>query len=148
MSLLLASVFASTALTALGNSSADKARKEADEIAKYQDLIAIEEQAQSNYISQYNQTRALTSAESSQVANSAGMGKRSSSASLVNMQEIARADQDKNFKRMDDSISLSREIGTLTDSARKSATKTKRATDMLNLGASVARNGLLLSGKK
>jgi len=148
MSFLVASIVASTAGQAMSNKRASGAQEGADEIAKYYDLIEIEEQAQANNITQYNETRALASGESNQIAVSAGQGKRSDSASLVNMQSIAREDRALNFERMDESIKSSRDMAVLSDSARQEASKQADATRGLNLATSVVRSGLLLAGKK
>ena len=148
MSYLVASIVASTAGQAFSGKRKGEAQKEADAISKYYDLIEIEEQAQANNITKYNETRALASGESGQIAVSAGQGKRGNSASLLNMQSIAREDMELNFERMDDSIETSRDMAKLSDSARQSATESAGETRKLNLATSVVRSGLLLTGKK
>jgi len=148
MSYLVASIVASTAGQAISGKRQGEAQKEADTISKYYDLIEIEEQAQANNITKYNETRALASGESGQIAVSAGQNKRGNSASLLNMQSIAREDMELNFERMDDSIATSRDMAKLSDSARQSATESAGETRKLNLATSVVRSGLLLTGKK
>lgn len=146
MSLLVASIIASTAYSLYQNSEAEKAQKEADKMAKYQDLIDIEVQAQTDYISKQNQTRGLTSVESSQTAQSAQMGKRGS-ASVNNMQAIAREDMALNFERMDSGLEMSKQAVEVNAKARESASKAQADANDLGLVTSVIRNGLMLAGK-
>jgi len=146
MSLLVASIVVATVMSASASSKAKKARQQADIIQKYSDLISIEEQAQTNAIDKLNMTRDIVSTESMQSAQASAMGKRASSASVQNMQSIARADMNKNFERMDNSILLSRKMGKLNDSARRSATSAANSASDASLFSSVMRNGLMLKG--
>ncbi len=147
MSLLIASVFASTVTSVGRNRQATKAQEEADEIQAYQDLVDIEQQAQSNYIDEYNARRGLKTAQSEQIATQASMGKRDS-ASLDNMQQIARDDLQTNVDRMNESITLSREMGKLNDSARRSASESARKSRNIGSVGSAINTGLLFAGKK
>jgi len=120
MSWLIAGIAVAGSL--LGNKGASDADKEADDIAKFQDLIDVERMAGDVALNELNTRRGLAGLESEQIAIASAMSKSAEGAGFQRMQEVARTDMNDNFERQQGEVDRARKYGKVSASARDRAT--------------------------
>ncbi len=123
MSWLIAGIaMAGSLMSDKGASGADK---EADDIAKFQDLIDVERMAGDVALNELNTRRGLANLESEQVAMASAMGKTGEGAGFERMQDVGREDMEDNFARQQSEVSRARKYGKISAGARDRASDAK-----------------------
>lgn len=107
------------------NSRANEAEREANALAKHQDQIDVERFKGDVALEEYNMRLGLAQLESDQVAMSSAMGKQVGEGSVANIQDVGRKDLEENVTRMQDEVSRAERYGSVSDSARDSALKSR-----------------------
>ena len=110
---------------AVSSSKANKADREANAIAKNQDLIDVERFKGDVALEEYNMRLNLNQLESEQVVMASAMGKGVGEGSMANIQAVGRKDLEENVNRMNTEVDRAVKYGQVSANARDRATNAR-----------------------